>query len=247
MNNFLKNSLLSAALLTTLSQASATQLVPVDFDFAADDARKASTALVVYKASEASKLDIAPEKSNSWWSTATSAAYNFGADLVDFGYGLVKPAPKTAIIPVGFDFEKDDAKKAAASKEQSSSLWSAVTNGGYTLGMGIVDLGYGVANTGYTLGMTAKGLGEMAFGAGEVAYGAAHNAYGTFYEKDEEFFKNGKSWQEAGLKNVSYGFNDVKDGVMNIPNTATHFINGIPKTVSGSVEIYNGVSGYFVK
>src|SRR5690606_10625054 len=190
MNNFLKNSLLSAVLVTTLSQASASQLVPVGFDFEADDAaRKANTALVVYATPEA------PEKSQSWWSTATNAAYNFGADLV----GLVTPKPTTAIVPAGFDFDQDDAKKA-------TSAYSAVTNGGYTLGSGLLDLGYGVVNTGYTLGMAAKGLGEMAFGAGEVVYGAAHNAYGTFYEKDEEFFKNGKSWQDAGFKNVSYGF-----------------------------------------
>tara|TARA_R110002111_G_scaffold237091_2_gene298374 strand:+ start:429 stop:659 length:231 start_codon:yes stop_codon:yes gene_type:complete len=66
--------------------------------------------------------------------------------------------------------------------------------------------------------MTENGLGKMAFSAGEALYGAVHNAYGTVYEKDDEFFKNGKSWQEAGFKNVSYGFGDVKDGVMKIPN-----------------------------
>ncbi len=248
MNNFLKTSLLSAVLVTTLSQASATQLVPAGFDFEADDARKATAgALVVYTAEEASKLDVAPEETQSWWSKATGGVYNLGAGLVDLGYGLVKPTPTTAIVPVGFDFEKDDSKKAAIAKEKSTSVWSSVTNGGYTLGMGLVDLGYGVANTGYTLGMTAKGLGEMAFGAGEVVYGAAHNAYGTYAGADEDFFKNGKSWTDAGFKNVSYGFGDVKDGVMNIPNTATHFINGLPKVVSGGMEIGNGINQYFAK
>ena len=240
MTNFLKTSLLSAVIVTTLSQANASQLVPLGFDFDADDARKASTALVVYQAPEAQTEEASSENSTSWWSKATSAAYNFGTDLV----GLVTPKPSTQIVPVDFDFEKDDAKKATAAKEKATSAWSAVANGGYTLGSGLIDLGYGVVNTGYTLGMTAKGLGEMAFGASEVVYGAAHNAYGTFYEKDEEFFKNGKSWQEAGFKNVSYGFGDVKDGVMNIPNTATHFINALPKVVSGGVELYSGVSEY---
>lgn len=51
-----------------------------------------------------------------------------------------------------------------------------------------------------------------------------HNVYGTLAHKDTAFFDNGTSWTEAGYKNASYGLNDIKDGVKNIPNKGVNHI-----------------------
>ncbi len=189
MKNILTTVLLSTALLTTVATAYDGKLVPVDFDFAADDTNRAK-ALVVYNPEIAQKAQVAVEE---------------------------KEAP-------------------------SKSWWNSLKDGGYNLGAGLVDLGYGVANLGYSTGMIVKGAGEAAFGTAEYIYGAAHNTYGTLRGYEADFMENGTSWSNAGWDKMAYGANDIKDGICNIPNTATHFMNGVPKVLNGGLEFADGAS-----
>ena len=159
--------------------------------------------------------------------------------LVPIGYDFegYKVIKKSALVvylePADFKVPAEIEEEPEAEKE-TTSWFTTAKNVAYSAGksfynIDFYNIGYGIANLGYTLGTSIAGIVPMAFGASEVLYGMALGAYGTCAGGDKASYDNGKSWTEAGFKNVSYGADNVKKGVMNIPNTASYFYNAIPQ------------------